>query len=158
MSLLFLSYYEFNLYQTYRYQGQAWNVGRVRILAGSDQSLWSYMPLRGEENYVSNFSQSPLTRYLSNLQVTRTGIKVRNESEFGPDRFIHFGVIRPWVLNFFPINLYWRKWCIHLFSVTLNSVSIKLTGNEDRHKISDKFELRPDQSFFSYVPLSGRKK
>ena len=59
------------------------------------QSLWSYMPLSGEKNDVSNFSQSPLMRYLSNLQVTRTGIKARNEFEFGPDRIIHFGVIRP---------------------------------------------------------------
>ena len=47
----------------------------VQILAGSDQSLWSYMPLSSEKNDVSSFSQSPLIRYLSNLQVTRTGIK-----------------------------------------------------------------------------------
>ena len=31
-----------------------------------------------------------------------------------------------------------------LFSVTMNSNFIKLTGNKDRHKISDKFELQPD--------------
>ena len=31
-----------------------------------------------------------------------------------------------------------------LFSVTMNLISITLTGNEDRHKISDKFELWPD--------------
>ena len=30
------------------------------------------------------------------------------------------------------------------FSVTMNSIFIKLTGNKDRHKISDKFELQPD--------------
>ena len=53
------------------------------------------MPLSGEKNDVSHFSQSPLMRYLSNLQVTRTDIKARNEFEFGPDRIIHFGVIRP---------------------------------------------------------------
>ena len=53
------------------------------------------MPLSGEIIAVSKFSQSPLMRYLSNLQVTRTGIKAQNEYEFGPDRIIHFGVIRP---------------------------------------------------------------
>ena len=53
------------------------------------------MPLSDEKNDVSNLSQSPLMRYLSNLQVTRTGIKVQNVFEFGPDRIIHFGVIRP---------------------------------------------------------------
>ena len=96
------------------------------------------------QKMISNFSQSPLMRYLSNLLVTRTSIKAENEFEFGPDQIIHFGVIRPWALTFCPIDLCWRKWCIHLFSFNLNSVSIKLTGNEDRHKILDKFELRSD--------------
>ena len=45
------------------------------------------MPLSGEKNDVS---QSPLMRYLSNLQVTRTGIKAQNEFEFGPDRIFKF--------------------------------------------------------------------
>ena len=42
------------------------------------------MPLSGENNDVSNFSQSPLMRYWSNLQIKRTGIKARNEFKFGP--------------------------------------------------------------------------
>ena len=42
----------------------------------------------------------------------------------------------------FPLTLNREKWCLHLFSVTMNSVFIKLTGNEDRHKISDEFEFR----------------
>ena len=102
---------------------------------------------RWKKNDVSCFSQLPLMRYLSNLQVTRTGIKAWNELEFRPNRIIHFGVIHPWSLNFFPIYmyLYWRKWCIHLFSVTLNSIAVKLIQcNEDMHKFLDKFELRPD--------------
>ena len=33
---------------------------------------------------------------------------------------------------------------MHFFSATLNSISFKLTGNEDRHKTSNKFELRSD--------------
>ena len=43
------------------------------------------------KNDVSSFSQSPLIGSLSNLQVMRTGIKVR----IGSDRVIHFGVICP---------------------------------------------------------------
>ena len=105
-----------------------------------------------------NFSQSPLMRY---LQVTRTSIKVKNEFKFGPDRIIHFAVICPWALNFFPPYTYIGEDDIYpFFSVTLNSISIKFTGNEDRHKISDKFELRPDLiNHFGelYVPLSGGK-
>ena len=46
----------------------------------TDQSLWSYIPLSCEENDVSSFSQSPLIRYLSNLRLTRTGIKARINS------------------------------------------------------------------------------
>ena len=57
--------------------------GWVRISAGSDQSLWSYLPLSGEKNYVSSFSHSPLIRYLSNLQVRRTGIKARMSWNLG---------------------------------------------------------------------------
>ena len=78
-------------------------------------------PWAVKKNDVSNFSRSPLMRYLSNLQITKTGIKAWNEFKFGPDRIIHFGVIHPWVLIFFLIDLYWRKWCIHLFSITIQS-------------------------------------
>ena len=51
MSPSFLSKYKFSLQKT-----RAWNVGWVRIPAGSDLSLWSYMPLRCEKNDVSSFS------------------------------------------------------------------------------------------------------
>ena len=44
--------------------------------AGSDHSLWSYVPLTGEKDDVSSFSHSPLIRYLSNLQVKRIDIKL----------------------------------------------------------------------------------
>ena len=36
-----------------------------------------------KENDVSSFSQSPLIRYLSNLQVTRTDIKARISANLG---------------------------------------------------------------------------
>ena len=90
------------------------------------------------ENGVSVFSQSPLIGSLSNLQVTRTGIK----SQFGPGRTFHYGVICPWV---FPLDFEWGQWYLHLFSITMNSVFIKFTGNGDRHKISDEFK------FWSYL-------
>ena len=41
------------------------------------------MPLSGERNYVSSFSQSPLIGSLSNLQVTRTGIKAQMSLNLG---------------------------------------------------------------------------
>ena len=57
--------------------------GRVRISAGSDQSLWRYVSLSGEKNYVSSFTHSPLIRYLSNLQVRSSGIKARMSWNLG---------------------------------------------------------------------------
>ena len=41
------------------------------------------MPLSVEKNDVSSFSQSLLIGFLSNLQVTRTGIKARMSSNLG---------------------------------------------------------------------------
>ena len=68
-------------------------------------------------------------------------LKILDEFEFGPGRTFHYRVIRPWAL---PLTLNGGKWCLHLFSVTMNSVSIKLTGNEE-HKILDEF------TFWSYL-------
>ena len=51
--------------------------------AVSNQSFCSYVPLSCEKNYVSSFSQSPLMGSLSNLQVTRTGIKAQMSSNLG---------------------------------------------------------------------------
>ena len=59
------------------------NLGRVRILVIYDQSFLSYVPFSGEKNDVSSFSQSPLIGFLSNLQITRTGIKARMSSNLG---------------------------------------------------------------------------
>ena len=48
------------------------------------------MPLSSEKNDVSSFSQSPLIRYLSNLQVTNEDWhKNSNEFQFGPDRVFY---------------------------------------------------------------------
>ena len=43
-----------------------------------------------------------------------------------------------------PIDLQWGKWCLHLFSVVFDPILFILAGNEDMHKILDKFEFRPD--------------
>ena len=52
----------------------------------------------------------------------------------------------------------WGKWCLHLFSVTMNSVFINFIGQEDRHKISDEFESRSSLTCHFIVPLNGEKK
>ena len=89
------------------------------------------------------FFQSSLIVSLSNLQVMRTGIKSRISSKLGC-----VGVIRPWAFSLI-LN-------VEFSSVTMNSVFIKLTGNEDTLKSSNEFEVGQDQdySLWSYSPLS----
>ena len=93
------------------------------------------------ENNVSTFSRLFVIWYFLYLQVTRTCIKSRTSSNFCQ--------IGPLTTELYALErshwLEWGKWCLHLFSVTMNSDFIKLTGNEDRHKISDRFE------FWSYL-------
>ena len=45
-----------------------------------------------------------------------------------------------------PIDLKWGKWCLHLFLVVFDPILFILAGNKDMHKISDKFEFRPDRT------------
>ena len=44
------------------------------------------------------------------------------------------------------IDLQWGKWCLHLFSVIFDLILFILAGNEDMHKISDKFKFQPDRT------------
>ena len=65
------------------------NKDRHQILDGFEfrPNLTSHFgvtcPWAVKENDVSRFSQSPLIRYLSNLQLKRTGIKARKSSNLG---------------------------------------------------------------------------
>ena len=95
------------------------------------QSFWSYVPLSCEKNYVSSFSQSPLMGSLSNLQVTRTGIKAQMSSNLG-----RIGV--------FTLELFALECEYFLSELTMNSIFIKLTGNKDTHEMLDGFEFQPD--------------
>ena len=37
------------------------------------------------------------------------------------------------------------KWCLQANSFIFDRIFVKLAGNQDRHKISDEFEFRPDR-------------
>ena len=66
------------------------------------------MPLSGEKKYASSFSQSCLIRYLSNLQVmsnlqvTRTGIKARMTLDLGQIGLFTLELFSPLCTDFFP--------------------------------------------------------
>ena len=51
------------------------------------------------------------------------------------------------------------KWCLQARSFIFYRIFIKLAGNQDRHKISDEFEFRPDRiSHFGVTCPCGRIK
>ena len=51
------------------------------------------------------------------------------------------------------------KWCLQASSFIFYWICIKLAGNQDRHKISDEFEFRPDRiSHFGVTCPCGRIK
>ena len=45
-----------------------------------------------------------------------------------------------------PIDLYWGKLCLHVFSVAFDLILLILADNEDMHKISDELKFRPDRT------------
>ena len=97
---------------------------------------WAFPLTLNGENGVSIFSQLLWIQTSSNLQEMRTGIKSWTGSNFG----------RIWpVLLELPALQPWKKWCLHFFSVTFDWVFVKLAGNEDRHKSSNKFEFGSDR-------------
>ena len=48
------------------------------------------------------------------------------------------------------------KCCLHASSFIFDRIIIKVAGNQDRHKSSDKFDFGPDQTTqpLSYLPLN----
>ena len=93
------------------------------------------------ENNVSTFSRLFFIWSFLYSQVTRTCIKSRTSSNFCQ--------IGPLTTELYALErshwLWMGKMVSPFFSVAMNSDFIKLTGNEDRHKILDRFE------FWSYL-------
>ena len=51
------------------------------------------------------------------------------------------------------------KWCLQASSFIFDRIFVKLAGNQDRHKILDEFEFRPDRiSHFGVMRPLGRIK
>ena len=95
---------------------------------------WAFPLTLNGENGVSIFSQLLWIQTSSNLQEMRTGIQPRTGSNFGR--------IWPVILELI------KKRCLQLFSVTFDWVFVKLAGNEDRHKSSNKFEFGSDRIIY----------
>ena len=74
--------------------------------------------------------------------------KISDEFEFRPGRTTDYGVSCPWASKIFPMwnHIIMGKCCLHASSFIFDRITIKVAGNQDRHKSSDKFDFRPDQS------------
>ena len=123
-----------------------WGKGCIRFWGRLDQNSSFHgnrkppLTYNGENN-VSTFSRLFFYLILFILAGNEDMHKITDKFEFLPDRTTDYGDTPLSV----PIDFEWGKWCRHLFSVAMNSDFIKLTGNEDRHKILDRFE------FWSYL-------
>ena len=50
------------------------------------------------------------------------------------------------------------KRCCHLFSIVLDGTLFVLTGNEDKHKSLDEFEIRPDLTTYHITELAAHSR
>ena len=87
-------------------------------------------------------SLKPVGQSWSNLMCSIIGVVERLHKVLGQ---IGSKLWFPWQQKA-PIDLLWGKWCLHLFSVVFDLIHFILAGNKDMHKISDKFEFRPDRT------------
>ena len=94
------------------------------------------------ENDVSTFSRLFLIRSFLYLQVTRTCIKSRTSSNFG-----QIGPLTMELAALQRLKISHRfimgKWCLHASSFIFDQITIKVAGNQDRHKSSDEFYFGP---------------
>ena len=76
------------------------------------------------------------------LQVTRTCLKSWMSSNFGQigPLTTELAALEVWNIFHRPIM---GKWCLHASSFILNRIIIKVAGNQDKHKSSDKFDFGP---------------
>ena len=97
-----------------------------------ERSHWLWMGKMVSPSFLSYYE----FRFHQTYRKWRTGIKSRTGLNFG----------RIWlVILELPALQRWKKWCLQLFSVTFDWVFVKLAGNEDRHKSSNKFEFGSDR-------------
>ena len=89
------------------------------------------------ENYVITFSRLFLIESFPYLQVMRTCIKAWMN--------LNLGQIPLLTMELAALERLKNR-CHHFFSVAIDPILFKLTGNEDMHNILDEFEFWPDRT------------
>ena len=93
------------------------------------------------ENAVDTITPLFLIVPSSNLQVTRTGIKSQRTSNSG---HIHLSIDFRVTYPLAP-----QRYCGLDSAFSFDRILFKLAGHQDRHKILDEFDFRPDRSIAS---------
>ena len=117
------------------------HLGQIRSkLHGNRKRPFTY---NGESD-VSKLTPSVLIRSSSNLHITRTGIQSWMSLNFGQIGSLpsKLGALeRQNISHIILIGTWFLQATMFIFDRTF----VKLAGNQDRYKMSDEFEFRPDR-------------
>ena len=91
------------------------------------------------ENDVATFSWLFFIWSFLYLQVTRTSIKSRTSSNFGPLNT----ELAALEVSKISHRLIMGKWCLHASSFIFDRIIIKVAGKQNRHKSLDEFDFGP---------------
>ena len=152
---MFLSYCLVQVWTT----AQPQNLGRVRNLAKSNFPFWSYLPLSAEKLYFlpcDRNNSCSFYQIIMKLTDNQDNHKISDEFKIRPNRAFHFGVTCPWVQKK-KITYFWP--CDEISPCSFYRIIMKLTHNQDNHKITNKFEIWQIKLFISeLLALECRKK
>ena len=109
---------------------------------------------RRRPHFQSWTSLNPVSQSWSNFMCSVTGVGERLLKVLGQ---IGSKPWFPWQQKA-PIDLRWGKRCCHLFSVVFDPILFILAGYQDMHKISEEFEIWPDQTLTTELAALERLK
>ena len=167
MELLALEWRKFYTFELEYLWGQLANLDQILCLAllGVEKASIMFeadwiktlvsMATESPHWLIIDFSRLLLIRSFLYLQVTRTCMKSRTSSNFG-----QIGPLTKELAALERLKISHRlimgKCCLHASSFMFDRIIIKVAGNQDRHKSSDEFDFRPDQTthWWSCLPLN----
>ena len=125
-----------------------WGKGCIRFWDRLDLNSGFHSNRKGPltyngENDVSTFSVV-FYQIFFKLAGNEDRHTISDEFKFRPDRTTPYRVRCSWASEKISHRLTMGKWCLQASSFIFDPIFIKLTGNQERHKISDEFKFRPD--------------
>ena len=127
--------------------------GRLDQISGFNGNRKPPLTYSGE-NDVSTFSRLFLIQWFLYLQVKRTCIKSRIDSNFGEIRSLttELAALEVYKISHTPIM---GEWCLHASSFIFDRIIIKIAGNQDRHKSLDEFGPLVSMAYLYVFEMRG---